>query len=184
MVLARILFLACLLLPASLIVQAGDPLQKSAVESELAPRNTGNLAVAIVVSDKPDYLKQLMAPPDPAHPFELVKLKKAKPGQKLYISFLVTGIYLGLREEFDYKVSFYVHGPDGKPVFGQRNFASGHGKHPKKPAIYLAEPILQLTFGPEHPPGTYRIVARVEDQTNGQRAKNSYTFTLEGKKAK
>lgn len=147
-------------------------------KSVLAPRRTGQLAIAIVASDKPDYIKDLLTG-SAERQFEITKLKTAYPGQSIYTSFLVTGVYLNLNEEYDYKVSFYVKGPDGKAIFGQRNFASGHGKHPKKPAMYLADPPFELIFGPEHPKGKYRIVARVEDQTNGQTAKNHYDILLQ-----
>lgn len=167
-------YLLVFLLALSGTCVIAEELQKSL----LTPKRTGDLSIAIVASDNSGYIKDLLASPS-GQDVEITKLKVVSPNQSIYTSFLVTGIYLGLNEEYHYKVSFYVLGPDGKPVFGQRNFASGRGKHPKKPSMYLADPVLELVFKPEDPKGKYLIVARVEDQTNGQVAKNQYELFLQ-----
>lgn len=147
--------------------------QKNAQQSVLTPKRTGDLALAIVAADSPNYIKTLLKPSTNEAP-ELTKLKTVEAGQDIYISFLVTGVYLNLEKNYHYKVSFFVTNPEGETVFGQRNFASGKGIHPQKPSMYVADPMLVLTFKPEDKKGKYSITARVEDQTNGKTFKNSY----------
>ena len=148
---------------------------------KLNPLKAGNLGLAIMASTKPDFLKEwLTAPPEKV--VEIENIKWIKHEETLYVGFFVTGLFYGINSSYDYKVSFYVIGPDGKAKFGQRNYAGGQGKHPEKPSIYLADPALELTFAKDDPDGMYVIVARVEDQTNGKTFKNTYPFYVSDEK--
>ncbi len=142
-------------------------------DNDLGPMKAGELGIMIAASDTTDFIKEwLDSPPD--QKVTIKKVRWIKPGEVLYTAFLVTGLYYGVNNSFNYQVSFYVIGPDGEVPFGQRNYAGGTGNHPNKPTIYMADPALELTFNPEDPQGIYVIVAKVEDQTNGKTAKNQY----------
>jgi len=65
-------------------------------------------------------------------------------------------------------------GPDGKAVFGERDYARGKGKLHKNPAFIMADPALDLMLESSDPEGFYTIVAQVTDIMTGKKADSSY----------
>ena len=137
------------------------------------PNKAGDLGIEIVASKTPDYIKEWISTP-PKHQVMINRLKEVGPEQLIVTAFLVTGMSSDSSGNFEFSVSFYLLGPDKKPIFGQGNYAIGEGKHPDKPTFIMADPALDLILEHSDPEGTYTIVAQVTDRMNGKKADSFY----------
>jgi hypothetical protein len=138
-----------------------------------AAKKTGDLGLVIVASETPDYIKEWLTTPS-SHGVTIKRLKTAKPNQLIVTAFLVTGMTANEEGNYEYSVSFYILGPNKKPIFGQRNYAKGKGKLPSKPMLTMADPALDVVLEESDPEGVYTIVAQVQDLVTGKKADDSY----------
>ena len=137
------------------------------------PKETGNLGLLIVASETSEYIKEWLTTPS-QHGVTIKRLRTAKPNQLIVAAFLVSGISANTDGNYEFSINFYLLGPDKKPIFGQRNYAKGKGKHPSKPTYIMADPALDIVLENSDPAGMYTIVAQVTDIVTGKKASNSY----------
>jgi len=142
-----------------------------------SPNPRGDIGIIIVASDSPEYIHEWLTTP-PAHGVTIKRLRVAKPEQLIVSSFLVHGVTPNQAGEYSFSVSFYVLGPDGKPLFGDRDYAKGNGAIPKNPSFIMADPALDIILEASDPSGIYTIIARVVDITNGKKADASYKINF------
>ena len=142
-----------------------------------AAKPQGDLGLVIVASDTPDYIHEWLTTPS-QHGVTIKRLKMAKPDQLIVSSFLVTGLSRNEEGRYDFSVSFYVLGPNNKPIFGQRDYAKGSGILPDKPILVMADPALDIVLENTDPEGKYSIVAKVTDLVNGRMADDSYNIVF------
>jgi hypothetical protein len=133
----------------------------------------GELALIIVASESDAYIREWLNTP-PEHGITIKRAKVAKPDQLLVTAFLVTGLTPSDGGRYRYSINTYVLGPDGNPIWGQRNYAGGAGMLPAKPMLMMADPALDLILEQSDPEGTYTIVGQVTDLTSGNKADSSY----------
>jgi len=138
-----------------------------------SPNPIGKLGVIIVASDSAKYIKEWLSTPS-SHGVTIKRLKVAKPNQLIVSSFLVTGVSPNKLGNYSFSVSFYILGPNGKPIFGQRDYAKGKGKIPKTPTFIMADPAMDIVLEKSDPAGIYTIVAQVKDLVTGKQADNAY----------
>lgn len=137
------------------------------------PKQPGDLAVVIVASDSPDYVKNWVAT-KPSAPITIKRLKVAKPDQLIVAAFLVTGFSANSEHQYSFRVSWYLLKPDGKPLGGERNYATGKGLAPPNATFVMANPALDIVLEASDPEGTYTLVAQAEDMVSGKKADSSY----------
>ena len=137
------------------------------------PNQQGELGLIIVASESPVYIQEWLTTP-PNHGVIIKRLHTAKPEQLIVTSFLVHGLASNQSRQYSFRVSFYVLDPDGKPIFGVRDYAKGKGTIPKNPSFIMADPALDIVLEDSDPPGTYTIAAQVVDTNNGKKADASY----------
>ncbi len=133
----------------------------------------GELALIIVASESDSYVREWLNTP-PEHGVTIKRAKVTKPDQLLVTAFLVTGLTPSNDGRYRYSINTYVLGPEGKPIWGQRNYAGGAGMLPAKPMLMMADPALDLILEQSDPEGTYTIVGQVTDLTSGNKADSSY----------
>lgn len=141
------------------------------------PNKAGELAMVVVASESPDYIKEWLSTPS-SHGVTIKRIRIVKPEQLIVASFLVSGMSADENGNFSFSVSMYILGPDGKPIFGERNYAKSSGRLPEKPTFIMADPALDLILEDSDPEGDYRIVAQVKDSVSGATADGSYVLTL------
>ena len=137
------------------------------------PQKTGELGLVIVASETPEYIKEWISTPS-KHGVTIKRLRIAKPNQLIVAAFLVTGVSPNSEGNYEFSVNFYFLNPEGKPIFGKRDFAGGKGKHHTKPTFIMADPALDLVLEASDPEGTYTVVAQVTDVVTGKKADSSY----------
>ena len=137
------------------------------------PKETGNLGLVIVASETPEYIKEWVSTPS-QHGVTIKRLRTVKPNQLIVTAFLVTGTSPNSEGNYEFSVNFYLLGPDGKPIFGQRDYARGKGKYQSKPTFIMADPALDIVLESSDLGGIYTIVAQVTDITTGEKADSSY----------
>ncbi|MDH5354445.1 MAG: hypothetical protein OEY09_08395 [Gammaproteobacteria bacterium] len=137
------------------------------------PNETGNLGLVIVASETPEYIEEWLSTPS-QHGVKIKRLRVAKPNQLIVTAFLVTGTSPNTEGNYQFSVNFYLLGPDEKPIFGQRDYARGKGKHRSKPTFIMADPALDIILEPSDPDGIYTIVAQVTDIVTGKKADAYY----------
>jgi hypothetical protein len=142
------------------------------------PNPSGNPGIIIVASDSPEYIREWLSTP-PSHGVTIKRLRVAKADQLIVASFLVHGIAANSEGKFSFSVSFYVLGPDGKPIFGVPDYAKGNGVIPQIPAYIMADPALDIILENSDPPGVYTIVAQVVDNINGKKADAFYKIRFD-----
>lgn len=142
-----------------------------------AAKPQGDLGLVIVASDSPDYIHEWLTTPS-QYGVTIKRLKMAKPDQLIVSSFLVTGLSRNEEGRYDFSVSFYVLGPNNKPIFGQRDYAKGSGILPDKPVLVIADPALDIVLENTDPEGKYSIVAKVTDLASGRVADDSYNIVF------
>ena len=147
------------------------------VTSGPRPNKAGDLALVVVASDSPEYIKELLSTPS-NHGVTIKRIRVVKPEQLIVASFLVSGMSADEKGNYSFTVSMYVLGPDGKPIFGERNYAKSSGKLPEKPTFIMADPALDLILEDSDPEGDYSIVARVKDTVSGATADDAYVLKL------
>ena len=138
-----------------------------------SPNPQGELGIIIVASDSPDYIHEWLTTP-PSHGVTIKSLRVTKPEQLIVSSFLVHGVIPNQEGHYSFSVSFYLLGPDGKPLFGARDYAKGEGEIPANSAYIMANPALDIVLEDSDPPGIYTIFAQVVDITNGKKADAIY----------
>lgn len=137
------------------------------------PNEIGDLGLVIVASDTPEYIEEWLSTPS-KHGVKIKRLRTAIPDQLIVTAFLVTGTSPSTDGNYEFSVNFYLLGPDGKPVFGQRDYAKGKGKHQYKPTFIMADPALDIVLESSDPDGIYTIVAQVTDIVTGKKADTYY----------
>jgi hypothetical protein len=135
------------------------------------------LGLIIVASDSPKFVEEWVRTPS-KHAPKIKRLFDAKPDQLIVTAFIVTGLSANESGHFSFSISFYVLDPNGKQLFGQRNYAKGAGKLPDNPAFIMADPALDLVLEESDPPGVYTIVGQVTDLINGNKTDNYYKITF------
>ena len=138
-----------------------------------SPNPQGELGIVIVASDSPDYIREWLITP-PSHGVTIKRLRVAKPEQLIVSSFLVHGVSPNQEGRYSFSVSFYLLGPDGKPIFGVRDYAKGEGIIPAISAYIMADPALDIVLEDSDPLGIYTIVVQVLDIANGKKADAFY----------
>jgi len=141
------------------------------------PNKAGELALVVVASESPDYIKEWLSTPS-THGVTIKRIRVVKPEQLIIASFLVSGMSADENGNYSFSVSMYILGPDGKPVFGERNYAKGSGKLPEKPTFVMADPALDIILEESDPEGDYSIVAQVKDSVSGAKADGLYVVKL------
>ncbi len=149
----------------------------SETKPPLSAKPEGDLAIIIVASETPEYIKEWMSTPS-SHGVTIKRLKTAKPNQLIVSAFLVTGLSADEDGEFSYSVSYYFLDPNNKALFGERDYAKGSGTIPKNPSFIMADPALDIILEDSDPEGTYSIVAQVKDLVTGKKADCSYNIRL------
>lgn len=140
-------------------------------------RQAGDLGLLIVASDSPKFVEEWVKTP-PKHAPRIKRIFSAKPDQLIVSAFLVTGLSANESGQFSFSVSFYVLAPNGKPLFGQRDYARGAGKLPENPTFIMADPALDLVLEKSDPEGVYTIVGQVTDLVTGKKTDNFYKITF------
>lgn len=141
------------------------------------PTKAGDLALVVVASDSPEYIKEWLSTPS-SHGVTIKRIRVVKPEQLIVAAFLVSGMSADEEGNYSFSVSMSVLGPDGKPIFGERNYATSSGKLPEKATFIMADPALDLILEDSDPEGDYSIVARVKDSVSGATADDSYVLKL------
>ena len=141
------------------------------------PNTTGDIGLEIVASGTPEYIKEWLSTPS-SHGVKIKRLRVVKPDQLIVASFLVSGMSSDDNGDYSFSVSMYILGPNGEPIFGERNYAKGTGKVPDKPVFVMADPALDIVLEESDPAGDYKIVAQVEDLVSGAKADCSYLIKL------
>ena len=156
-------------------------LWSQAVSAEVSPgpepKKAGDLGLVVVASGSPDYIKEWLSTPS-SHGITIKRLRVVRPEQLIVASFLVSGMSADEGGNYSFAVSMYILGPDGKPIFGDRNYAKSSGKLPEKPTFIMADPALDLVLENGDPEGHYKIVAQVQDLISGAKADGSYVIKL------
>lgn len=142
-----------------------------------SPNQPGEIAVEIVASNSPEYIQKWISTP-PSEAVTIKRIKETAPNKLVVISFLVSGMDKDKEGNFSFSVSMNILGPDGKLVFGQRNYARGQGKLPEKATFIMADPALDLILEPNDPPGLYKVVAQVVDLVTMRKSGDSYEIEL------
>ncbi len=137
------------------------------------PNSFGNIGILIVASDSPKYIEEWLNTPS-NNGVTIKRLKIAKPNQLIVSSFLVSGVASDRMGNYSFTVSFYILGPNGKTIFGERDYAKGKGKTPTNPSYIMADPAMDLVLEESDPEGTYTIVALVKDLVTGKKADKEY----------
>ena len=143
----------------------------------ISAKKKGDLGLIIVASDSPKFVEEWVKTPS-KHAPKVKRLFDAEPDQLIVTAFIVTGLSANESGQFSFSVSFYVLDPNGKPLFGQRDYAKGAGKLPEDPTFIMADPALDLVLEESDPPGVYTIVGQVTDLINGKKADNFYKITF------
>ncbi|MBB6523434.1 hypothetical protein [Pseudoteredinibacter isoporae] len=152
----------------------------SFAEAQLLPSSKakpeGELALFIAASDSAKYIEEWFTTP-PEHGVTISRLKTAKMDKPIVSSFLVTGLTADKKGMYRYVVDAYFVGPEEEIIWGERRYAGGHGKLPRKPNILMADPALDIIMGSDDVDGEYRICAQVTDLVSGKKADNCYSFS-------
>lgn len=153
--------------------------QGAIAEVTLGPRpnKAGELALVVVASESPDYIKEWLSTPS-SHGVTIKRIRVVKPEQLIVVSFLVSGMSADENGNYSFSVSMYILGQDGKPIFGERNYAKSSGKLPEKPTFIMADPAFDLILEDSDSEGDYGIVAQVKDSVSGAKAEGSYVVKL------
>lgn len=137
------------------------------------PNKDGDLGLVIVAAQTPEYIKEWVATPSD-HAVTINRLTEAKPDQLIVTSFLVTGFTSGTDGNFRCNVSFALIGPDGKEVFGHKDYAKAKGKAPGKATFVMADPALDIVLEQSDLAGVYTIIGVVEDEISKKSARSEY----------
>jgi hypothetical protein len=114
------------------ITKLHNKVQHQALRSGPQAKSKGDLGLVIVASNSPKYIKEWVSTPS-EHGVTIKCLKAAKLDRLIVSSFLVTGLSADVQGSYSFSVSFYLLGPNGKPNFGQSNYAKCSGELPDKP---------------------------------------------------
>ncbi|RUO36095.1 hypothetical protein CWE13_09475 [Aliidiomarina shirensis] len=136
-------------------------------------RPQGDLDLIIVASESDAYIREWLNTP-PEQGVTIKRTRVAKPDQLLVTAFLVTGLTAGDDGRYRYSIDTYILGPDGDPIWGQRNYAGGAGVLPARPMVLMADPALDLILEQSDPEGIYTVVGQVTDLASGSKADSSY----------
>lgn len=138
-------------------------------------RLPGDLELIIVASGTAGYIQEWLKTPA-KHGVTIKRLKVAKSNQLIVIAFLMTGLTGDAEGDYKYTVNSYILGPDGKPIWGERDYAAGQGTLPNTPAIIMADPALDLILDSTDPVGKYSVFAELTDHVSGEKATSRYTI--------
>ncbi len=138
-----------------------------------SPSKAGNLSVDIVASGSPKYIEDWLTN-SRSEGVTIKRLKEAKPNQLIVISFLVSGMTPNLSQNYAFSVSMYIEQPDGKLLFGKKDYARGSGKSPNVASFVMADPALDLILEHSDPEGVYKVYAQVKDLVSNKTSKASY----------
>ena len=111
----------------------------------LSAKKKGDLGLIIVASDSPKFVEEWVKTPS-KHAPKIKRLFNSKPDQLIVSAFIVTGLSANESGQFSFSVSFYLLDPNGKPLFGQRDYATGAGELPRNPTFIMADPALDIVF--------------------------------------
>lgn len=142
-----------------------------------SPSNAGNLSVDIVASGSPKYIEDWLTN-SRSEGVTIKRLKEAKPNQLIVISFLVSGMTPNSSQNYAYSVSMYIERPDGKLLFGKKDYARGTGKSPNVASFVMADPALDLILEHSDPEGVYKVYAKVKDLVSNKTSKASYEINF------
>jgi len=146
------------------IVAASDrkPLARPSPEPVPIGNPAGELAVHVVVSDSPDYIREWVATA-PSNPVFVHHLQSMQRGSTAYIAFVVSGYKLDSPSRANLEVAFTIRKPDGTVLVtrpGYAKFALVAAEH----AFVMADPALDFATDQSDTLGTYRIEAVVTDK--------------------
>ena len=139
-----------------------EPLARPSPEPVPIGNPAGELAVHVVVSDSPDYIREWVATA-PSNPVFVHHLQSMQRGSTAYIAFVVSGYKLDSSSRANLEVDFTIRKPDGTVLVtrpGYAKFALVAAEH----AFVMADPALDFATDQSDTLGTYRIEAVVTDK--------------------
>jgi len=68
--------------------------------------------------------------------------------------------------------------PAGKTLFAAAKFSETIGPDPRSPSVIVLNPVMDITFDPDDPPGTYTIRVTIKDNVHSVYAKAEEQFQL------
>ncbi|OEU62618.1 MAG: hypothetical protein BA870_04675 [Desulfuromonadales bacterium C00003094] len=133
----------------------------------------------VVASESDQYLKDWVKP-SMANRVIISRVTKVRPEQVAYCGFIITGLTPSPepKSAIQYSVGFRLIGPSGKVLFQVPDYTRGQLNNPKKPALVMADPALDLVLEATDPAGIYRLEAVATDLVTKERTVGSYELTL------
>lgn len=141
------------------------------------PNSAGKIGLEIVASGSPSYIKDWLSIPS-SEAVTIKRIKDVYPEQLIVVAFLVSGMTADQVGNYSFSISVKIIEPDGKIIFGLRDYAKGQGRQSSRPTFIMADPALDLVLESSDPVGVYKIVAEVTDLVTMKKSRDSYEIRL------
>ncbi len=132
----------------------------------------GDLNVTVFITDSPEFIKEWVETP-PSHGPTIRRIKEAKYNQMVHAGFSITGFSKDSDSKVDFVVAVQVKAPDGTVLMQENQWAVHTKKVLIDKGVIIADPVLDMTFEPSDPAGSYKISAIVFDKISKKKAKGS-----------
>jgi len=106
------------------------------------------------------------------------RIRQLVPGKKFYLPFVVTGYSWPATERMKLTARVRLISPDGKTQLDAPRISGALGPDPRSPSVIVLNPVMDITFDTNDPPGTYTLQVTVTDHIHFLFAKAEEQFQL------
>ena len=167
----RMIALACLV-PCLALVAIGEQKPDAGVPQQLQAN--------ILIIDSKDALAKWVMNPKGG---DAGRLRSVTVGQKVLLPVIVTGLKMADFGRPGIVADMQFVSPDGKVMFDGRKCCGANRGDPRTPGLVVLNPVLDLTFEPGDPMGTYGIRATVTYGSLTASASEKFVLVAGGGKA-
>lgn len=118
------------------------------------------------------------------------RIRQVRVGKTYYVPFVVTDYAPQPSERMRLTARVHFISPSGKVLFTAANFSEALAPDVRSPSVIVLNPVMEMDFDPDDPPGTYTMRVTITDHVHLTYAKAEEQFQLirgtgaEGKAAK
>jgi hypothetical protein len=156
--------------------QAANP-EKADDASEIAGLKPANFKANILITESHAAIEKWVLMPD-ADRAGSGRIRQLTRDKKFYFPFVVTGYNSPASEKVNLTTHVRLIGPDGKTKFYAPRFSETVGPDPRSPSVIVLNPVMDITFDADDPPGKYTIRVTVTDHVHSAYAKAEEQFEL------
>ncbi len=157
--------------------QSTSATQTNADAAELSGLTEANFKANILITESKAATEKWVLMPAADRP-GAGRIRQVTQGKKYYLPFVVTDYPWPASEKMNLTTHVRFISPAGKTLFAAAKFSETVGPDPRSPSVIVLNPVMDVTFDPDDPPGTYTIRVTIKDNVHSVYAKAEEQFQL------